>query len=128
MSEVTRTIDEHDLRIDVDRNEVGAHVRIIHLPTGLRWQADGRNALEAKAAALKELTDRMSKPRDQTPEEPDAPTGTQSRTIGWTGSRLTVRELRGWLNPLPDNAYIEVWYGKVRDEEEMRIFANWEVP
>lgn len=55
--DMTATIHEEDLRTDIHRDEAGASVQVIHLPTGLQALAFHRYPLEAKRLALLELAE-----------------------------------------------------------------------
>lgn len=65
----------------------------------------------------------------------DSQTGTQTRSLGWTGYQLSVRELRGWLAPLPDHATIYVsgrqtvenYMGRSAAQIDSELIATWEV-
>jgi hypothetical protein len=49
---------------------------------------------------------------------------THSRGMSWTGYQLTVHELRGFLNPLPDDAQLAIRHS----DDIGSITATWEIP
>ena len=74
----------------------------------------------------------MSRPKDQDRDEPDMraindPPPTQTRSLHWSGYQLTVKELRGWLNQIPNHAVVQIkFHGNLHGEPI--ITATWEIP
>ena len=70
---------------------------------------------------------RMSRPKDQDQDEPATPPSTQTRTLAWTGYQLTVKELRSWLDQIPNHAVVQIkFHGNLHGEPI--ITATWEIP
>ena len=64
----------------------------------------------------------MSRDRD----EPARFQATQSRSFAWTGYNPTVRELRSWLDKVPDQATIAIVVADFQ-ASSYSINAIWEV-
>ena len=69
----------------------------------------------------------MSRPKDQDQDEPATPPRNQTRSLGWTGYQLTARELREWLDHIPNQATIEV-FDDQPTMSKISIIATWEIP